>query len=90
VAIVGADDDAEPEPGEVRSVLVPVLQRSAQQVQEHGVDPEREPGPSLKQVAVVVVLPGQQVSGIGVGGQRLVPFSAREWSSAELAGVDIE
>ncbi len=59
VAVVGADEDSEPEAGEVGGVFVAVAQGAADEVPDDGVEAQRQPGPGFQEVAVVVVRPGQ-------------------------------
>jgi hypothetical protein len=75
VAVVGTDEQAKAEASEVDRVLVAIAQRATNKVADGDVETLREPGPSFQEIAVLVVLPRQQILAVGVGGQRLVVLS---------------
>ena len=72
VAVFGADDDPEPEAGEVGGVLVAVAQGPADEFAHDGVQAAGEPGSGFDEVPVVVIGAGEKMGRVGVGRQWLV------------------
>jgi hypothetical protein len=72
VTVIGADDHAGPETGEIRGMLMSVTQGPGDQDAEHGIEADREPGSGLEQVAVPVVPARKQLAAVRIGRQRLV------------------
>jgi hypothetical protein len=60
-AVVGADDDANPEPGEVSCMLMAVAQRTFDEVSDHVVEAVHEAARRLKLIAIAAIDVGQQL-----------------------------
>lgn len=61
VSVIGTDLNSEAEAGEIGGVLVAIAERATDEVDDQGVQPERESGGGFDGVPVVIVGAGQEV-----------------------------